>query len=110
MPATMNYFITCVKGIIPHLYGLLAHLERTTDFSEEVLDRALALLLAQEEWLAENRDEITACIEVGYEEAGRGELIDGDEVRSRMAARKNEWMAAKRTLRVATLLCRACSR
>jgi predicted transcriptional regulator len=55
------------------------------------------MLLAQEEWLAENRDEIAAAIELGFAEAERGELIDGDEVRSRMAARKNAWMAEKRS-------------
>jgi hypothetical protein len=45
----------------------------------------------------ENRDEIAAAIELGFAEAERGELIDGDEVRSRMAARKNAWMAEKRS-------------
>jgi antitoxin ParD1/3/4 len=65
--------------------------------AEEVLDRALELLLAQEEWLAENQVEIAAAIELGFAEAERGELIDGDEVRSRMAARKKSWMAEKRS-------------
>lgn len=64
--------------------------------AEQVLDRALEMLLAQEEWLAESRDEIAAAIELGYAEAERGELIDGDEVRSRMAARKKAWLAEKR--------------
>jgi len=54
------------------------------------------LLLAQEEWLAEDRDEIAAAIELGFAEAERGELIDGDEVRSRMAARKSAWIVQKR--------------
>jgi antitoxin ParD1/3/4 len=65
--------------------------------AEQVLDRALEMLLAQEEWLAESRDHIAASTELGYAEAERGELIDGDEVRSRMAARKNAWMAGKRS-------------
>ena len=64
--------------------------------AEEVLDRALEMLLAEEEWLAESQDQIVAAIELGFAEAERGELIDGDEVRSRMAARKNAWMAEKR--------------
>jgi antitoxin ParD1/3/4 len=65
--------------------------------AEQVLDRALEMLLAQEEWLAENRDEIAAAIELGFAEAERGESIDGDEVRSRMAARKKDWVAEKRS-------------
>ncbi len=64
--------------------------------AEQVLDRALEMLLAQEEWLAENRDGIAAAIELGFAEAERGESIDGDEVRTRMAARKRAWMADKR--------------
>jgi antitoxin ParD1/3/4 len=64
--------------------------------AEQILDRALEMLLTQEEWLAENRDEIAAAIELGFAEAERGELIDGDEVRSRMAARKKAWMAKER--------------
>ena len=51
----------------------------------------------QEDCLAESRDEIAAAIELGFAEAERGELIDGDEVRSRMAVRKNAWMAEKRS-------------
>ena len=65
--------------------------------AEQVVDRALEMLLAQEEWLAENRDQIAAAIELGFAEAERGELIEGDEVRSRMAAIKYAWMAEKRS-------------
>ena len=64
--------------------------------AEQVLDRALEMLLAQEEWLAENRDGIAAAIEAGIADSESGELIDVDEVRSRMAARKRAWMADKR--------------
>jgi antitoxin ParD1/3/4 len=64
--------------------------------AEEVVDRALEMLLAQEEWLAQNRDEIAAAIEAGIADSESGKLIDGDEVRSRMAARKRAWMADKR--------------
>jgi antitoxin ParD1/3/4 len=65
--------------------------------AEEVLDRALEMLLAQEEWRGEDRDEMAAAIELGFAEAVRGELISGDEVRTRMTARKNAWMAEKRS-------------
>ena len=64
--------------------------------AEQVLDRALEMLLAQEEWLAANRDEISAAIEAGIADAESGKLIDGDEVRSRMAARKQAWMTDNR--------------
>ena len=64
--------------------------------AEQVLDRALEMLLAQEERLA-NRDELAAAIELGFAEAERGELIDGGDVRSRMTARKKPWMAEKRS-------------
>jgi Arc/MetJ-type ribon-helix-helix transcriptional regulator len=63
--------------------------------AEQVFERALEMLFEQEEWLTENRVEIGAAVELGFAEAERGELIDGDEVRSRMAARKNAWMAEK---------------
>ena len=53
--------------------------------------------MIHEDHLAETRDEVFAAIELGFAEAERGELIDGDEVRSRMAARKNAWMAEKRS-------------
>jgi predicted transcriptional regulator len=49
----------------------------------------------QDDCLAKKRDEITAAIDVGFAEAERGELIDGDEVRTRMVARKSAWMAEK---------------
>jgi Arc/MetJ-type ribon-helix-helix transcriptional regulator len=63
---------------------------------EEVVDRALEMLLAQEEWLAQNTDEIAAAIEAGIADSESGKLIDADEVRSRMAARKRAWMANQR--------------
>jgi putative addiction module CopG family antidote len=64
--------------------------------AEQVLDRALEMLHAQEEWLAKNRDEIATAIEAGIADAESGKLIDSDEVRSRMAARKQAWMADNR--------------
>ncbi len=46
---------------------------------------------SEAEWFSENREQIGAAIEEGFAEAERGELIDGDEVRVRMAARKELW-------------------
>ena len=65
--------------------------------AQQVLYSALEMLLAQEDWLAENRDELAAAIELSFAEADRGELIEGDDVRSRMAARKNAWMVENRS-------------
>ena len=58
---------------------------------------ALEMLHAQDAWLAQDREEIAGQIERGYSEAERGELIDGDEVRTRLAARKKAWLAVKRS-------------
>jgi predicted transcriptional regulator len=44
----------------------------------------------QDLWLSENRAEIKTKINEGYAAAQRGELIDGDEVRSWMEGRKRE--------------------
>jgi antitoxin ParD1/3/4 len=57
--------------------------------SDEVIERALELLHRRDAWLAENR----AKIDDGYAAAQRGELIDGDKVRARMAEKKRAWLA-----------------
>lgn len=59
---------------------------------EEVIERALELLHEHESWLAENR----AKIAEGYAAAQRGELIEGDEVRSQLEERKRDWLAQHR--------------
>jgi hypothetical protein len=46
------------------------------------------MLHEQEAWLAQNRSEIEARIDEGYAAARRGELIDGDAVRSRLGELK----------------------
>ncbi len=60
--------------------------------SEEVIKRALELLHERDAWLAESR----AKIEEGYAAAQRGELIDGDQVRSQMEEKKRAWVAEQR--------------
>jgi putative addiction module CopG family antidote len=64
--------------------------------ASEFVERAVAMLHDQEEWLSENRREIADRIEAGYASAQRGDLIDEDQVRIRMAARKREWLAQPR--------------
>ena len=47
--------------------------------AEEIVHRALETLNAQEAWLRENRDAITAKIDRAHAEFERGEGIPGDE-------------------------------
>ena len=63
---------------------------------EEFLEHAISLLHEQETWLAEHGTEIRAKIEQGYATAQRGELIDSDQVRSRLEERKRAWLDEKR--------------
>ncbi len=51
---------------------------------QEFVEHAVSELHEREAWLAENRAEIAAKIEEGYAAAQRGELIDAEDVRSRM--------------------------
>ncbi len=57
--------------------------------SDEVIERALELLRERDAWLADHR----AKIEEGYAAARRGELVDGDQVRSQMQQKKRAWRA-----------------
>jgi antitoxin ParD1/3/4 len=52
--------------------------------ADEFVERAVQMLHEQEQWLANNRTEIAAQIEHGYQQAERGELIDGDETFRRL--------------------------
>jgi antitoxin ParD1/3/4 len=63
---------------------------------DEFVEHAISLLHEQEAWLAEHGSEIRAKIEQGYAAAQRGELIDSDQVRSRLDERKRAWLAEKR--------------
>jgi antitoxin ParD1/3/4 len=63
---------------------------------DEFVEHALALLHEQETWLAEHRSEIAAKIEQGYAAAQRGDLIDSDEVRSKLQQRKRARLDDKR--------------
>jgi len=63
---------------------------------DEFVEHAIALLHEQEAWLAEHGSEIKAKIEQGYAAAQRGELIDSDEIRSRLDDKKRAWLTEKR--------------
>jgi putative addiction module CopG family antidote len=51
---------------------------------DEFVEHAVAMLHEQEAWLAANRADIQTKIGEGYAAAQRGELIDPEEVRSRL--------------------------
>jgi Arc/MetJ-type ribon-helix-helix transcriptional regulator len=62
----------------------------------EVLDRAFEIIREQldlEDWMLGQREQVAAHIAVGFAQAERGELIDGDEavaiLRRRRAIRLN---------------------
>ncbi len=59
--------------------------------ADEFVERAVQMLHDQEQWLADNRDEIAAKIETGYASAERGDLIDAEQVRAGMNQRKQTW-------------------
>jgi Arc/MetJ-type ribon-helix-helix transcriptional regulator len=54
------------------------------DTVDEFVERAVAMLHEQETWLATHRTEIEQQIAAGYAAAQRGELIEEDEVHSRL--------------------------
>ncbi len=56
---------------------------------DEFVERAVSMLHEQEAWLAQNRVEIAAKIDEGYAAAQRGELLEADAVRSRLAELKS---------------------
>ena len=63
----------------------------TFSSAEEVIERALEFLDAEEDWLTDNLDAIAIQIQEGWDEAERGELTDGDAVRAEMRQFKDDW-------------------
>jgi hypothetical protein len=57
-----------------------------------VLFDALEIQREREAWLQENKVAIGAKIERGLTQLDRGEGIPGDELRTRLAADKAEWL------------------
>lgn len=51
---------------------------------DEYVEHAVSILHEQEAWLAAHRAEIEAKIQEGYDAAQRGELLEPEEVRSRL--------------------------
>jgi Arc/MetJ-type ribon-helix-helix transcriptional regulator len=55
---------------------------------DEYIEHAVAMLHEREAWLAVHRSEIAAQISEGYAAAQRGELLEPDEVHSRLSELK----------------------
>jgi antitoxin ParD1/3/4 len=62
---------------------------------EDVLRRALEAQDAEESWTEEERQALSAHIEEGYQQAERGELIDGAQVRRDIKAMKDDWRLSR---------------
>jgi antitoxin ParD1/3/4 len=63
---------------------------------EDVLRRALEAQDAEESWTEEERLALSAHIEEGYQQAERGELIDGERVREEIQGMKDDWRLSNR--------------
>jgi antitoxin ParD1/3/4 len=59
--------------------------------AEDVLRGALEAQDAEESWTDEERRALSAHIEEGYQQAERGELIDGALARHHIQAMKEKW-------------------
>jgi antitoxin ParD1/3/4 len=63
---------------------------------EDVLRRALEAQDAEESWTDEERRALSAHIEEGYQQAERGELVDGERARREIEAMKEDWRLSNR--------------
>jgi len=83
----------------PEIEALIQKRLQSGAFSsaEEVIERALEFLSAEEDWLADNRDAIATQIQEGWDEAQRGESIDGESVRAEMQQFKEDWKKQRRS-------------
>jgi antitoxin ParD1/3/4 len=63
---------------------------------EDVLRRALEAQDAEESWTDEERRALSAHIEEGFQQAERGELIEGPQARRDIQAMKDDWRLSRR--------------
>jgi len=82
----------------PEIEALIQKQLQSGAFSsaEELIERALECFGAEKDWLADNRDEIAAQIQEGWDEAQRGELTDAEDVRAEMRQFKDDWKKQRR--------------
>ncbi len=67
--------------------------------AEEVLRRALEAQDAEESWTDEERRALSAHVEEGYQQAERGELVDGAQARREIDAMKEKWREGRSSAR-----------
>jgi len=65
---------------------------------EDVLRRALEAQDAEESWTDDERLALSDHIEEGYEQAERGELIDGERARCEIQTMKDDWRSSSSVL------------
>jgi antitoxin ParD1/3/4 len=63
--------------------------------AEDVLRRALEAQDAEESWTDEERRALAAHIEEGYQQAERGQLIDGTQARREIQGMKEDWRGGR---------------
>ncbi len=59
---------------------------------EDVFRRALEAQDAEENWTDDERRALASHIEEGFQQAERGELIDGAQARHEIQAMKEDWL------------------
>ena len=64
---------------------------------DDFVEQAVSMLHEQEAWLAANRSDVQGKIEEGYAAAQRGELLDPDEVKAKLAELKRARSAEPRS-------------
>jgi Arc/MetJ-type ribon-helix-helix transcriptional regulator len=59
---------------------------------DEVIERALEVLLSEVEWASQDKHALNQKIERGIAQLDRGEGVSGDELRARLGRRKAAWL------------------
>jgi len=60
--------------------------------ADEVISRALEMLNSQDEWVHDQKEEISAKIERAFEQFEHGEFFTAEESRIDLEKRKAEWL------------------
>ena len=60
--------------------------------ASDVIQHALEMLRFEDDWMTDERKEISAKLEQAFEGSERGILYSPEEVRANMAKRKAEWL------------------
>jgi Arc/MetJ-type ribon-helix-helix transcriptional regulator len=63
---------------------------------DQVIQRALEVLRAEDEWLDEHREEVAGKIERAFGQFERGESFSAEESQADMERRKAAWRAGKK--------------